>query len=200
MALEETIQAIRIQAPDVPVILDAKRGGIGTANAKYAKDAFYGLRADAITVHPYLGRETTKPFLDRADKGVIVRCRTPNPGAGEFQDLVVDGEPLYLRTARNVATSWNTNNNCAVVAAATYPDELRAVRLAVGDIPILIPDIDAQRGDLAKTVAAGKDSRGRGMIIHASQSIIFASSGTDFAQAARREAEALHRLIGQCLG
>ncbi|MEX2029027.1 MAG: orotidine-5'-phosphate decarboxylase [Candidatus Paceibacterota bacterium] len=196
-ALHRTIVDIHAIAPDVPVILDAKRADIGNTNAGYVDAAFGFLRADAITVHPYLGAEALQPFLARADKGVIVLCRTSNPGAGEFQDLSINGEPLYRFVARRVANEWNKNGNCALVVGATYPDELREVRGIVGDMPILIPGIGAQGGDVEKTVTAGKDSRGWGMIINSSRGIIFASKDADFAEATRRETEKLRNLINQ---
>lgn len=186
-ALRRTIETIHAIAPDVPVILDAKRADIGNTNAGYVDAAFGFLQADAITVHPYLGAEALQPFLARANKGVIVLCRTSNPGAGEFQDLSVNGEPLYRFVARRVSSEWNKNGNCALVVGATCPDELREVRTLVSDMPILIPGIGAQGGDIAKTVAAGADSRGKGMIINSSRGIIFASKEKDFAEAARRE-------------
>jgi orotidine-5'-phosphate decarboxylase len=198
VALRRTIAAVHYLAPEVPVILDAKRGDIGSTNVGYAEAAFEFLQADAITVHPYLGAEALQPFLARAEKGIIVLCRTSNPGAGEFQNLSVNGgEPLYRFVARRVASEWNKSGNCALVVGATYPDELREVRGIVGDMPILIPGIGAQGGDVEKTVSAGKDSRGQGMIINSSRGIIFASKGADFAEAARREVEKLRDLINQ---
>ncbi len=194
-ALHRTVIDIHRIAPKVPVILDAKRADIGNTNAGYVTAAFDWLGADAITVHPYLGAEALQPFLARAEKGVIVLCRTSNPGAGEFQDLSVNGEPLYRFVARRVASEWNKNGNCSLVVGATYPDELRAVREIVGDMPILIPGIGAQGGDVEKTVIAGKDSRAQGMIINSSRGIIFASQNADFAKAARSETQKLHDLI-----
>jgi orotidine-5'-phosphate decarboxylase len=146
-------------------------------------------------VHPYLGAEALEPFLARKDKGVLVLCRTSNPGAGEFQDLDVSGEPLYRAVAKRVSTYWNKNRNCGLVVGATFPRELREVREAVGEMPILIPGIGTQGGDVEATVDAGKDKRGRGMIINASRSIIFASPGTDFVEAARRETKSLRDAI-----
>lgn len=206
-----TIDILQI-APDVPVILDGKRADIGNTNNGYVKAAFSFFKADAITVHPYLGAEALKPFLDLPDKGVIVLCRTSNPGAGEFQDLEVklgdssQGpilQPLYQFVAKRVATEWNKNGNCGVVVGATYPHELRWVRDIVGDMPILIPGVGFQQNDVPlekqveQVVTAGKDSRGQGMIINSSRGIIFASDGPDFAQAARRETQKLHDLINQ---
>ena len=190
-ALATVVRHMRAAAPDVPVLYDAKRGDIGSTNQGYADHAFDELGADAVTVHPYLGQEALGPFLARPDKGTIVLVRTSNPGGGEFQDLTVAGEPLYRVVARRVAGHWNGNGNCAVVVGATYPDELAAVRAIVGDLPILIPGIGAQGGDLRRTVEAGRDARGRGMIISASRSILYASRGDDFAAAARAEAERL---------
>lgn len=209
-ALRETIGYINTAAPDVPVIIDAKRADIGNTNEGYVDALFGYYNADAITVHPYLGREALQPFLDQKDKGVFVLCRTSNPGAGEFQDKRIqkpavimgvdedDKEPLYEVVARRVATDWNANSNCGLVVGATYPDELERVRSIVGDMPILIPGVGAQGGDVEATVKAGKDGRGQGMIINSSRGIIFASSGADFAEAARRETERLHNLINQC--
>lgn len=194
-ALGAVMRHIRAAAPAVPVIYDAKRGDIGSTNAGYVEDAFDRLGADAITVHPYLGRESLGPFLDRADRGTIVLVRTSNPGGGEFQDLTVDGEPLYRAVARRVVEGWNGNRNCAVVVGATYPAELAAVRAIVGDMPILIPGVGAQGGDVRLTVEAGRDARGRGMIVNSSRGIIYASGGDDFAAAARVETLRLTREI-----
>ena len=194
-ALGAVMRHIGASAPDVPVIYDAKRGDIGSTNRGYAEDAFDRLGADAITVHPYLGRDALAPFLERADRGTIVLVRTSNPGGGEFQDLRIDGEPLYRIVARRVAEAWNRKGNCAVVVGATYPEELVEVRRIVGDMPILIPGIGAQGGDLRRTVEAGRDPKGRGMIINSSRGIIYASAGADFAEAARAETMRLNREI-----
>lgn len=196
-ALYCTINTIQRITPTVPVILDAKRGDIGHTNEGYVTAVFESIKADAITVHPYLGAESLKPFLDQKDKGIFILCRTSNPGAGEFQDLSVDGKPLYQHVARHVAKTWNTHENCGLVVGATYPDELREVRELVGDMPILIPGIGAQGGDVEKAVSAGKDSRGYGMIINSSRKILYASDGSDFADAARRETEKLRTLINR---
>lgn len=187
-ALKLTCDYIKETYPDIPIILDAKRADIGSTNEGYAKFAFDWLGADAITLHPYLGKEALKPFLDRKDKGCIILCRTSNPGAGELQDLEVEGKPLYQIVAENVAQKWNTNNNCALVVGATYPTELAIVRRIVGDMPILIPGIGAQGGDVEKTVKAGVDSQGKNAIINSSRAIIFASGGEDFTKKAREEA------------
>lgn len=206
-ALDLTIRFIKDFAPEVPIILDAKRGDIGNTNVGYIESAFQILGADAITVHPYLGKESLQPFLDQKDKGVIVLCRTSNKGAIEFQDLTIaqfNGNPgcpkftpLYQFVAKQIAQSWNGNGNCLLVVGATYPKELAEIREIVGDMPILIPGIGAQGGDIEKTIKAGKDSRGMGMIINSSRGIIFASSGEDFAEAARRETLKLNEEINK---
>lgn len=195
MALADTIRVIHEIAPDVPVIIDAKRADIGNTNRGYVKAVFDELGADAVTVHPYLGSEALVPFLERADKGVIVLCRTSNKGAGELQDLEVaakegyaPAEPLYLRVARNVRRHWNKGGNCCLVVGATYPDELRKVRDIVGAMPILIPGIGAQGGDLEKTVTAGRDNEREGMIINSSSGIIFAADP-------RAETQKLHDAV-----
>jgi orotidine-5'-phosphate decarboxylase len=190
-ALRESAVYAQEQAPDVPIILDAKRADIGNTNRGYMRAVFDHYGFDAITVHPYLGAEALAPFLEREDKGIIVLCRTSNPGAGEFQDLDVGGEPLYMRVARNVTEKWNVRGNCMLVVGATYPEEMQKIRAASDDIPFLIPGIGAQGGDVEKTVRAGRDSRSTGMLISASRSIIFASSGTDYAEAAGAAARVL---------
>lgn len=199
MALKRTMRILRRGAPEVPIILDAKRADIGNTNEGYVSMAFDELGADAITVHPYLGREALEPFLKREDKGIIVLCRTSNKGAGEFQDLLVNGVPLYLEVAQRVVSKWNARQNCCLVVGATYPHELKRVREIAPDLPFLIPGIGAQGGDLKATVHAGKDARGEGMIINASRGIIFASPEEDFASAARCELLKLDTQIRQHL-
>jgi len=195
--LKMVFDYLRESYPTHFTILDAKRADIGNTNEGYVTASFDWLGADSVTLHPYLGKEALAPFLARTDKTSIILCRTSNPGSGEFQDLMVDGEPLWLSVARKVASDWNTNNNCMLVVGATYPDELREVRELIGDMPILIPGIGAQGGDVEKTVTAGKDSHGQGMIINSSRGIIFASKGANFAEAARRETEKLRDTINQ---
>jgi orotidine-5'-phosphate decarboxylase len=195
-ALHQTIDYIHQVAPRVPVILDAKRADIDNTNLGYVREAFEYLKADAITVHPYLGAEALRPFLEQKNKGIIVLCRTSNPGSSEFQHLLVNGEPLYHVIARHVAKKWNIHRNCGLVAGATHPEEIQAIRDVVGDdVPLLIPGIGMQGGDLQKTIAASKNNVNNGMIISASRSIIFASQELDFADAARRETLKLHHDI-----
>ncbi len=199
-----TVEFIKELAPNVPIILDFKRADIGNTNRGYVKEAFNVIGADAVTVNPYFGSEALQPFLEQEDKGIIVLCRTSNKGAAEFQNLQTESEfgrvPLYQVVAHSVARKWNKNGNCALVVGATAPDELAVVRKIVGDgFPILIPGIGKQGGDLEKTVNAGKDGKGQGMIINSSSGIIFASSGDDFAETATRETERLHTQITEIL-
>lgn len=196
--LEETVAAIRAEAPGAAVILDAKRADIGSTNAGYVAAAFDRLGVDAITVHPYLGGEALAPFLARDEKLVFVLARTSNPGAGEFQDLVADGLPLYRHVARAVARDWNGAGNCGLVVGATYPEELRAVREDVPpEMPILIPGAGAQGGDVAAVVTANREAGSDAFLIAASRSIAYASSGEDFADAARAAAQSLGAEIGR---
>ncbi len=195
--LKMTCDYLRERYPALVTILDAKRADIGNTNNGYVAFIFDYLGADAITLHPYLGREALQPFLDRKDKGSIILCRTSNPGSGELQDLVVEGEPLYQRVARKVATEWNTNGNCALVVGATYPAEMQLVRDIAPTLPLLIPGIGAQGGEVAATVKAGTDQTGGGAMIHSARGIIFASSGTDFAQEARKATEILQYEVNQ---
>jgi orotidine-5'-phosphate decarboxylase len=205
-ALWETCAYIRERAPTVPIILDAKRADIGNTNTGYLAEAFDEFEADAVTVNPYLGAEALAPFFGMAQKGIIVLCRTSNPGAAEFQEREVvlsseemswvgDGRttmPLYRYVALRAAKAWNGNANCALVVGATAPEALRAVRGLVGDMPILVPGVGAQSGDLHAVLDAGLTPSGGGLMVNASRSIIFASSGPDYAACARREAERLH--------
>lgn len=188
IALQETVAYIHEVAPETPVILDAKRADIGNTNQGYLTGLVDRVGANAITVHPYLGSEALAPFLERSDIGVFVLCRTSNAGAGEFQDLEVSGQPLYQHVAKAVRDQWNGNGNCGIVVGATYPEEMKKIRTVADDLPFLIPGIGAQGGDLEKTVAHGKDSRGRGMIIAISRAIIYASANADYAGAARARA------------
>lgn len=177
--LQKTVEFIKRVHPDIPVILDAKRGDIGSTNESYAKAIFDDLGVDAVTVHPYLGKESLQPFLDRENKGIIVLVKTSNPGAGEFQDLTVypernrRGKPLYQIVAEHIK-AWNINGNLGVVVGATYPEELKEIRDIVGDMPILVPGIGAQGGDLKATMENGLDSNNQGVIINSSRGIIFA--------------------------
>ena len=197
LQLEFTLTYLRKKYPEIPIILDAKRGDIGNTNKGYTKFIFYYLGADAVTIHPYLGKEALLPFFERKEKGCIVLCRTSNPGAGEFQDLKVNGEPLYKVVVKKVIEEWNMNNNCLMVVGATYPKELQEVRKIAGDMTFLVPGIGAQGGDVEKTVKAGLNSKKAGMIINSSRGIIFASSEKDFAEKAKEETKKLRDEINK---
>ncbi len=190
-ALQRLIAHLHATHPGIPVILDAKRGDIGSTAGHYAAEAFDRYDADAVTANPYLGRDSVQPFLDRADKGVVILCHTSNPGARDFQELDVGGKPLYLRVAATVANKWNANGNCALVVGATFPEELSQVRALVGDMPLLIPGVGAQGGDVAAVVRNGRSSDGSGLIVSSSRAILYASDGDDYAQAARNATKTL---------
>ena len=185
--LERVCSFIRDRHPDVLLVLDAKRGDIGSTAEQYAREAFDRYRAHVVTVNPYLGTDSVEPFLRHRDGGVFVLCRTSNAGGDDFQSLTADGEPLYLHVARRVADQWSKLGDCGLVVGATYPDELRRVRELVGDLPLLVPGIGAQGGDVAAT-AVGVDSTGMGMVVNSSRAILYASDKADFADAARSEA------------
>ena len=188
--LERICAYVREQHPDVLLVLDAKRGDIGPTAQQYAVEAFDRYGAHVVTVNPYLGGDSVEPFLRHATPaggGVFVLCRTSNPGSGDFQSLQVEGEPLYLHVALRVQ-QWNEVGDCGLVVGATYPDELRRVRAVVGDLPLLVPGVGAQGGDVEATVAAGADSTGFGMVINSSRAILYASAGDDWAEAARTAA------------
>lgn len=190
-ALVRLIEHIHNTHSGVLVILDAKRGDIGSTAKHYASEAFARYQADAVTLNPYLGRDSVQPFLDHGEKGVIVLCRTSNPGGADFQALDCGGEPLYLRVAETIARDWNDNDNCALVVGATWPDELARVRHAVGDMPLLVPGIGAQGGDLASVVVNGRTEAGTGLLISSSRAILYASSGIDYAERAEDAARTL---------
>ncbi|HZX80821.1 MAG TPA: orotidine-5'-phosphate decarboxylase [Lysobacter sp.] len=194
-ALERLIAHIKSSHPDVPVILDSKRGDIGSTAQHYATEAFDRYGADAVTANPYLGRDALQPFLDRADRGLIVLCRTSNPGAGELQDLLVAGRPLYQHVAEKAAIEWNTNGNIALVVGATWPEQLAEVRVLVKDMPLLVPGVGAQGGDAAAVVSNAKSADGAGLMISSSRAVLYASSGEDYADAAAAAARALRDAI-----
>ena len=196
--LELLIAYLHHSHPGIPVILDAKRGDIGSTAQQYAREAFDRYAADAVTANPYLGRDSVQPFLDRADRGVIVLCRTSNPGAVDLQDLLVEGRPLYQHVAEKVAREWNANGNCALVVGATGPDQLREVRAIVGDMPILVPGVGAQGGDVEAVVSNAKSADGTGLLVSSSRAILYASSGDDFADAAGAAARELRDSINRC--
>ncbi len=185
-ALEAVCAHIREHYPDVPVLLDAKRGDIGSTAEFYAREAFGRYRADAVTYNPYLGTDAALPMLEQG--AVVAICRTSNPGSGELQDLDVGGRPLYERVAEMVATRWSQHGECGLVVGATWPEQLRSVRAIAGDLPILVPGVGAQGGDVVASVAAGSTGAGTGLLMSTSRDVLYASSGEDFADAARAAA------------
>lgn len=201
-ALRMLILHIGFRYPDIPVILDSKRGDIGSTAQHYAAEAFDRYGADAATVNPYLGRDSVQPFLDRADKGVVILCRTSNPGAGDLQDMVLydksgAGRPLYQHVAEKIARDWNAHGNCALVVGATWPDQLREVRAIVGEMPFLVPGVGAQGGDVEAVVTNAKTADGAGLIVSSSRAILYASSDNDYAEAAANAARALRDEINR---
>jgi orotidine-5'-phosphate decarboxylase len=194
--LERTIEYIHRTHPGVPVILDSKRGDIGNTAERYAIEAFERYGADAVTVNPYLGGDSLEPFLRREDRGVVVLCRTSNPGARDLQDLeVAGGRRLYHAVAEMAATRWNSRGNCLLVVGATYPRELAEIRRIVGEMPLLVPGVGAQGGDVAQVVLNGQTADGTGLMVSSSRSILYASTADDFAAAARSAAAALRDAI-----
>jgi len=198
--LQKTIEHI---PTNIPIIGDGKRGDIGNTAKAYAKALFVTFGFDAATVSPYLGFDSVEPFIEYKDKGVFILCRTSNPGAVDFQNLVnIQGMPLYETVARK-AKEWNIHGNIGLVVGATYPDELKAIRKLCPEMPLLIPGIGVQGGDLASVVKYGIDVQGEKAIIAVSRQILYASQGKDFAQAARHSAQELrdniNKLVSQII-
>ena len=192
-ALERLIDHVHRRHPGVPVILDAKRGDIGDTARRYAVEAFERYGADAVTVNPYLGPESVEPFLDYRDRGVFVLCRTSNPDSAWLQNHPAD-DPVFLRVAR-AASGWNAHGNVMLVAGATYAEDLARIRSAAPDLPLLVPGIGAQGGDLEAVLAAGLDQRRRGLVINASRSVLYAAGEGGHADASRRAAADLRDAI-----
>jgi orotidine-5'-phosphate decarboxylase len=188
--LEALIAHIHDKHPGIPVILDAKRGDIGSTAGQYAIEAFERYQADAVTVNPYMGRDSVEPWLAYPDKGVILLCRTSNPGGSDIQFLKVGagGTAVYERVAEMVAKHLNVTGQCALVVGATFPGEIARVREIVGEMPLLVPGIGAQGGDIEATVKAGRTANGAGLMINSSRAILYAGKGEDFAAAARHVA------------
>ncbi len=193
--LELTMEYLRGAHPEIVTICDAKRGDIGNTNRGYATAIFDAMGFDAVTLHPYLGREALAPFLERRDKACIVLCRTSNPGAGEFQDLEVGGRPLWEMVAARVSTEWNAAGNCMLVVGATYPEEMRRIRAIAPEMPFLVPGVGAQGGDAAAVVAAGMDARGLGLLISSSRGIVFSDDPGAAARALRDEIRAAKEVV-----
>lgn len=201
-ALEETVRHIRKTAPDAQLIADAKRGDGGPSAEAYAKAMFQVWDFDVVTVNPWGGGETLRPFLQDESRGVYIWCRGSYASAADLQDLPVDSPhgkvPLYAHLART-SLEWNSNGNVGLVVGATVPEQLATVRSICPDVPFLIPGIGAQGGDLEASVKLGTDSRGRRAVINSSRAIIYASAGADFAEAARRATMELKDAINRAL-
>ncbi len=194
--LKKTCEYIKKQHPELFLILDAKRADIGSTNEGYVKFAFDYLQADAITLQVYPGKEALQPFLDRTDKGSIFWCKSSNPGSDELQDVVLEGGAMFYEfIAGQIVASWNENKNCMLVVGATYPEELKRVREIAGDMPILLPGIGAQGGDLEESLKAGLTKDKKGLIVTVGRSVIYAGSGPDFAAKAAAEAKKLQESI-----
>lgn len=186
--LEQLIAHIRSAFPEVPVILDAKRGDMGATSEQYAREAFERYNAHAVTLQPYQGLDAIAPFLAYPGRGAFVLCRTSNTGGDALQMLDVGGEKLFERVAKLAARDWNKDGQLGLVVGATYPTELARVRELVGEMPMLVPGIGAQGGDVEASVKAGQTANGTGMVINSSRAILYASAGADFADAARAAA------------
>jgi orotidine-5'-phosphate decarboxylase len=193
-----TLEAVISRIPDyVTIIGDAKRGDIGNTAKAYATEIFDLFKCDATTVNPYLGHDSLEPFLKYEDKGIFILCRTSNAGARDFQDIKdSNGVPLYQAVAKK-AKEWNTAGNIGLVVGATYPEELKTIRQICPDMPILIPGVGSQGGDLELAIKNGVDANGGNAIINVSRQIIYASKGKDFAGAARKAAEELNERINR---
>ena len=186
---------LREQCPEHFSICDAKRGDIGSTNRGYVKAVFEDLRADAITLHPYLGSEALAPFLEREDRASIILCRTSNPGAGELQDAAIEGRPLWMHVAERVSTEWNSRGNCMLVVGATWPAEMRQLRRIAPDMTFLVPGIGAQGGEIKATMRAGMRSDGKGLILSSSRAILYADRPVEAARAARDEINAARETL-----
>lgn len=196
-SLIKTVAYIHKKYSKIPIILDAKRGDIGSTAERYTQEVFDVIGVDAVTVNPYLGFDSLEPFLRRKDKGIIILCRTSNPGAADFQDLKVNGSPLYQVVAKKIVEWHKKYGNCLMVVGATWPEQLKEIRVIAPNITFLVPGIGAQGGEIEASVKAGIDKKGRGMIINSSRGIIYASTGRDFAQKAREEAQKLKEEINK---
>ena len=196
--LEQLVMHIRRSAPDVPVILDAKRGDIGSTAEQYAIEAFERYGADAVTLSPFMGFDSVLPYLKHEGKGAFLLCRTSNPGGDDLQAQrlsSVVGNPLLFEHVAGLAQGpWNVNGQLGLVVGATYPAEIEAVRRVAPNVPLLIPGVGAQGGDAAATMRAGWRADGP-IVVNSSRAILYASNGTDFAQAAQREARKTRDLL-----
>lgn len=194
--LELTVAYIRQRAPHALIILDSKRGDIGNTAAAYARESFERYDADAVTVNPYMGEDAVRPFLQDPARAAIILCRTSNAGARDFQDLLVDGVPLYRRVAERAAGGWSLLDNVMLVVGATYPEEMAALRQAHPKIVFLVPGIGAQGGDLKAALDHGLDADRQGLIISSSRQIIFAGDSGAIRQGALKLRDEINTLRG----
>ena len=185
--------------PGIPVILDAKRGDIGSTAAHYAKEVFERFRADCVTLSPYMGKDSVEPYLEYVEKGEFVLCRTSNKGGDDFQMLDIGGVPLYIKVAEKVA-EWDINGQMGLVIGATYPEELKKARATVPELTFLVPGIGAQGGDINAAVKAGMNKDKTGLVINSSRAILYASKEADFAEKARAEALRTRDAINKARG
>lgn len=191
------LESLRSVPGHIPIIADGKRGDIGSSSRLYAEALFDVYGFDAVTVSPYLGGDALEPFLEREDRGVFVLCRTSNPGAADLQDLpLADGRPVYEAVAE-LARGWNRRGNVGLVVGATWPEQIERVRRLCPRMPLLLPGVGAQGGDLAQAVRAALDDEGGGFIISVSRQVLYASRGADYARAARGAAQALRDEINR---
>lgn len=194
--LAELITFAQTNYPDIPVILDAKRGDVGSTAKLYAREAFERYNADAVTVSPYLGKDSLNPYFAFTERGIVVLCRTSNPGSDWLQNNPDNEPPTYLRVAKQIS-EWDVADQCMLVTGATYPDELARVRAVVGNLPLLVPGVGAQGGSIKEVLRSGLDAQGTGLVISSSRAIIFADSGPDYAEAAAAAAEAAMNQINK---
>jgi orotidine-5'-phosphate decarboxylase len=200
-ALENTIRHIRDRAPHAVIVLDAKRGDIGPTARQYASEAFERYDADAVTLNPYMGTDSIEPYFDFPDRGLFLLCRTSNPGGSDLQFLdISSGEKLYERVARLAHGRWNLHGQTGLVVGATFPQEIATVRSLTGNMPLLVPGIGAQGGDIAATVKAGRDANGWGLLINSSRAILYASQENDYAEKAAEAATQTRLAIASAAG
>lgn len=197
--LADLIDYICVTYPEIVVILDAKRGDVGSTAKLYAREAYERYKADAVTVNPYLGYDSLEPYFDYAEKGIVVLCRTSNPGSDWLQKSQLANSPLYLTVAEQIS-EWDKGGQCMLVTGATYPEELAQVRAVVGDMPLLVPGVGAQGGSIKEVVAAGMDSQGYGLVVSSSRGIIYAGEGEGFAEQAGVQAALVKQDINQAKG
>ena len=197
--LIDIIDWIPTNHPGIPVILDAKRGDIGSTAAHYAKEVFERFKADCVTLSPYMGKDSVEPYLEYVEKGEFVLCRTSNKGGDDFQMLDIGGVPLYIKVAEKVA-EWDINGQMGLVIGATYPEELKKARATVPELTFLVPGIGAQGGDINAAVKAGMNKDKTGLVINSSRAILYASKEADFAEKARAEALRTRDAINKARG